>query len=59
MQLNANGQIAHQQWLWLEKQYPYVTVVAFVIMPDHTRALIHIPYDKTLLPPSKIILYHN
>lgn len=38
--------IAHQQWLWLEKQYPYVTLVAFVIMPDHSHALINILHDK-------------
>lgn len=52
MQLNEWGKIANQQWLWLEKQYPYVSLVSFVIMPDHTHALIHIQYDKD--PASEI-----
>lgn len=48
--------IAHQQWLWLEKQYPYVTLVAFVIMPDHTHALINILHDKN---PESTVKKHS
>jgi REP element-mobilizing transposase RayT len=45
MQLNEYGSIAEQQWDWLEKQYPYVVLHAFVVMPNHVHGLIEIDRD--------------
>ncbi|PVY43010.1 transposase [Pontibacter virosus] len=42
MQLNEYGYIAEQQWRWLEEQYPYVILHAFVVMPNHVHAIIEI-----------------
>ncbi len=42
MLLNGFGEIAERQWHWLEQQYPYVFLHAFVIMPNHVHALIEI-----------------
>lgn len=45
MQLNASGEIAAQSWLWLGKRYPYVAVDQWVVMPNHTHAIIVIDND--------------
>jgi REP element-mobilizing transposase RayT len=42
MHLNAYGQIAHDQFNWLEKQYPYVVMHEFVVMPNHVHAIVEI-----------------
>ncbi len=42
MHLNEFGQIAHNQFNWLEKQYPYVVMHEFVVMPNHVHAIIEI-----------------
>ncbi|MDP3928549.1 MAG: hypothetical protein Q8R57_05965 [Bacteroidota bacterium] len=42
MVLNEFGQIAFQQWKWLEERYPYVKLHAFVVMPDHFHGIIQI-----------------
>ena len=42
MILNLYGQIAFEQWLWLEKQYRYVSLHAFQIMPNHMHGIIEI-----------------
>jgi putative transposase len=42
MQLNEYGQIAHDQFNWLEKQYAYVVIHEFVVMPNHVHAIIEI-----------------
>jgi putative transposase len=42
MRLNEYGCIAKTQWKWLEKQYPYIEVDEYIIMPDHTHAIIYI-----------------
>jgi len=46
MQLNANGEIVKQRWLWLAQQYPFVRLHAFIIMPEHMHGIIEI------LPPA-------
>ena len=47
MQLSDEGQIAAESWVWLEEQYPYVMVDAWVVMPNHTHAIITIHDDST------------
>lgn len=40
MVLNEYGEIVKQQWLWLEKQFGYVKLDEWVIMPDHMHGII-------------------
>jgi REP element-mobilizing transposase RayT len=49
MELDAWGQIAAELWLWLEDRYPYVTLDAWVIMPNHMHGIIIITDD----PPGR------
>ncbi len=42
MKLNEYGQIAHDQFNWLEKQYAFVVIHEFVVMPNHVHAIIEI-----------------
>ncbi len=42
MILNKNGKIAEKQWEWLQEQYPYVILHAFVVMPNHIHGIIEI-----------------
>ena len=39
---NEYGQIAEQQWQWLEQQYPYIILHSFVVMPNHIHGIIEI-----------------
>jgi len=43
--LSANGIIAREQWHWLGRQYPYIDLNSFVIMPDHVHGIIFINSD--------------
>jgi putative transposase len=45
MELSEWGQIAAESWDWLGERYPYVTVDAWVVMPNHTHAIIVIHDD--------------
>ncbi len=45
MILNEYGAIATQQWYWLENQYPYIVLHAFVVMPNHVHGIIEIKRD--------------
>ena len=45
MQLSDWGRIAAESWAWLGEQYSYVTVDAWVVMPNHTHAIITIHDD--------------
>jgi len=40
--LNEYGKIAEQQWYWLAKQYPYIILHSFVVMPNHIHGIIEI-----------------
>jgi REP element-mobilizing transposase RayT len=40
MILNEYGEIARQCWQWLEKQYPYIKLDEFIIMPNHTHGIL-------------------
>jgi len=42
MGLNGNGQIVENQWVWLAKQYPYVVLDSYVVMPNHFHGVIGI-----------------
>ena len=42
MHLNEYGKIAQNQIAWLAKQYPYVDIHHFVVMPNHIHLLIEI-----------------
>ena len=47
--LNHYGKIVKQQWLWLEKQYPYVLLDEFAVMPNHFHGLLEInTYDNNV-----------
>jgi REP element-mobilizing transposase RayT len=43
--LNDYGHIAHDQFLWLTQQYPYIDIPIFIIMPNHVHAIIEINRD--------------
>jgi REP element-mobilizing transposase RayT len=40
MHLNEYGKIVENQWHWLGRQYPYVVLHAFVVMPNHINGII-------------------
>jgi putative transposase len=42
MLANEYGQIAKQQWQWLEQQYLYIILHSFVVMPNHIHGVIEI-----------------
>jgi putative transposase len=42
MDLNEFGLIAQNQILWLEKQYPYISLHNSVVMPNHVHILLEI-----------------
>ncbi len=40
MLLNHNGQIVKQQWQWLAKQYLYIELDEYVVMPNHIHGIL-------------------
>jgi len=46
MNLNSYGQVAEEQWHWLKDHYAFLTIPAFVVMPNHVHAIIYI-HGKT------------
>lgn len=40
MILNDHGQIVKQQWQWLAKQYSYIELDEYVLMPNHIHGII-------------------
>ena len=36
------GKVIDQQWLWLSKQYKYINLDEYIIMPDHFHGIIEI-----------------
>jgi REP element-mobilizing transposase RayT len=42
MILNNYGHIANKQWYWLARQYLYVVLHEFVVMPNHIHGIIEI-----------------
>ncbi len=45
MVLNDYGRIVAEAWQWLQEQYPYVELLAWVIMPNHIHGIIIIHED--------------
>ncbi len=48
LQLNTFGEIAYKQWVWLANQYSYVSIPAFVVMPNHVHAIVEINSEKAI-----------
>jgi len=48
MCVNRFGSIVWQQWNWLAKQYPYIILHEFVVMPNHVHGIVQI--DSSLSP---------
>ncbi len=46
--LNAYGQIAHDSWKSLPRHFPFITLDAFVIMPNHVHGILHLYHDATI-----------
>src|SRR6187401_2035112 len=42
MNLNTYGEITADQWYWIARQYSYVTLHEFVVMPNHIHGIIEI-----------------
>lgn len=40
MRLNEYGQIADDAWQWLARQYPYIELGIWVVMPNHLHGII-------------------
>jgi REP element-mobilizing transposase RayT len=40
MSLNYHGQIVKQQWQWLAKQYSYIELDEYVVMPNHIHGIL-------------------
>ncbi|MCK6622694.1 MAG: transposase [Calditrichaceae bacterium] len=40
MYLNARGKIVQNQWEWLHRQYDYLVLDSFVVMPNHFHAIL-------------------
>ncbi|MFT3890637.1 MAG: hypothetical protein QM730_03310 [Anaerolineales bacterium] len=45
MVLNEFGQIVSEKWQWLETQYPYVALGAWIVMPNHFHGILVIHDD--------------
>lgn len=45
MRPNACGREVAQCWVWLAEQYPYICLDEWIVMPDHTHAIIVIKDD--------------
>ncbi|MFA6551544.1 MAG: transposase [Patescibacteria group bacterium] len=48
MLLNKYGEIIKRQWLWLARQYRYVKLNQFAIMPNHLHGIIFINKSKII-----------
>lgn len=48
MHLNPYGEIVHQQWEWLHRQYAYLTLDACVVMPNHFHAVLSVGTGRDL-----------
>jgi hypothetical protein len=45
MDLNEFGEIVSQKWQWLETQYEYIELGAWVVMPNHLHGILIIHDD--------------
>lgn len=51
--LNAYGRCADTALLWLPKQYPFVELDAYVVMPNHLHAILRISPGGSRTAPQK------
>ncbi len=42
MVLNKYGNVVQDQWLWFAKQYQYVKLYEYIVMPDHVHGILQI-----------------
>jgi len=49
MVLNEYGEIIEQRWLWLRRQYPYVKLDEFVVMPNHFHGILVIDSNHIII----------
>jgi putative transposase len=42
MELNRTGELINRQWLWLRKQYNYIKLDDYTIMPNHVHGMLFI-----------------
>jgi len=61
MALNAVGEVIAATWRWLAVHYPYVTLDAWVVMPNHLHGIIILGDDcrgeeagDTISPPGRV-----
>jgi len=40
MQLNGYGEVAGESWIWLSRQYGYVDIDKWVVMPNHMHGIV-------------------
>ena len=45
--LNGAGKIAHESWLALSRQFPYIEFDEYIIMPNHVHSIITIPETQS------------
>jgi REP element-mobilizing transposase RayT len=43
--LSDKGRVVAETWVWLEERYPYVTLDAWVVMPNHLHGIIILTDD--------------
>ena len=48
MVLNIYGEIVKQQWLWLARQYDYVQLGEFIVMPNHLHGIVGNGRDRSV-----------
>ena len=46
VKLNRYGEIAAETWQWLERQYPYIKLGAWIVMPNHFHGILIIHDDR-------------
>jgi REP element-mobilizing transposase RayT len=56
IKLSVNGNIAMERWIWLGRQFPYLGLISFVVMPDHIHGIIFINSDYYTKRPGVEIL---
>jgi putative transposase len=55
MRLNGRGREVARCWTWLAEQYPYVYLDEWIVMPDHTHAIIVIADSHGEGAPSSVV----
>jgi len=43
---NKYGEIVQKYWMWLEKQYPYIELDTWILMPDHLHGIIYFKHPN-------------